>query len=136
MRVKLARARFPSSINSVTARTESGNRDFTAAGAPMRSNKGAMYRMQVLPSTARDPGFGVAPAAGNTPAEYNRVGRDYLSKLHQRYGGDLARMWGAYVWGPGNLEAAIAKHGADWLKNAPQEVRNYVSANIAALRNQ
>lgn len=92
--------------------------------------------MQVMPATAAKPGFGVTPAKANTPAEFNRVGRDYRSALQQRYGGDLAKMWAAYNMGPGNLEAAVAQHGADWFSHIPQDVRNYVAQNIAALRGQ
>lgn len=90
--------------------------------------------MQVMPATARDPGFGVRPAQGNSPAEFNRVGREYLSKLHSRYSGDLAKMWAAYNWGPGNLDNAIKRMGANWLRAAPKETRDYVAANLSALK--
>lgn len=89
--------------------------------------------MQVMPATARDPGYGVKPAQGNNPAEFNRVGREYLAALRQRYGGDLAKMWAAYNWGPGNLDSALARHGKDWLRHAPKETRDYVAANLSAL---
>jgi soluble lytic murein transglycosylase len=89
--------------------------------------------MQVMPSTAADPGFGVAPAQSNTPQEFNRVGSQYLNALHQRYGGDPAKMWAAYNWGPGNLDAALQRHGVNWLQFAPKETQNYVAQNLRAL---
>ena len=115
----------------ITARSESGGRDYYPGGAPVVSPKGAKFAMQVMPGTARDPGFGVAPAQSETPSEYNRVGRDYLGALHQKYGGDPAKMWGAYNWGPGNLDAALGRYGNDWLKYAPKETQDYVRRNLA-----
>lgn len=50
------------------------------------SSAGAIGPMQTLPSTLRDPGFGVAPAQNNTPAELTRVGNDYSTALQQRFG--------------------------------------------------
>lgn len=130
-----ARPPFPN-INAVTSQAESGGRDFTKTGAPVRSSKGAMFGMQVLPTTAGDPGYGVTPAKANTPSEFNRVGREYLAALHQRYGGDLAKMWAAYNWGPGKLDKLLSSSGSNWFSRLPQDVRNYVSSNIQALRGQ
>ena len=98
----------------------------------MTSPKGAKYAMQVLPSTAFNPGFGVRPAQNDSPQEFDRVGREYLNVLRQRYGGDPAKMWGAYNWGPGNLDNALAQHGADWLRFAPPETQAYVMNNLRA----
>jgi len=92
-----------------------------------------MYAMQVMPATASDPGFGVKPAQSQTPAEYNRVGRDYLDALRGRYKGDLAAMWGAYNWGAGNVDQAIAKYGRDWWRHAPAETQNYIERNLSAM---
>jgi soluble lytic murein transglycosylase len=115
---------------SITSQSESGGRDYYPGGSPVVSPKGAKYAMQVMPSTARAPGFGVKPAQGDNPGEYNRVGREYLDVLRQRYGGDPAKMWGAYNWGPGNLDAALQKYGADWLQYAPPETQAYVKNNL------
>lgn len=89
--------------------------------------------MQVMPDTARDPGFGIRPSNG-TPADDVRVGREYRAAMMQRYGGDLAKMWGAYNWGPGNLDRALKQHGDDWLRNAPKETQDYVRRNLNAVR--
>ena len=55
---------------------ESGNRDYLPNGQPVVSPKGAMFAGQVMPSTAAQPGYGIRPAAAQTPEEYN------LSLIH------------------------------------------------------
>lgn len=117
---------------SITSISESGGRETDSRGRRITSPKGAQGIMQVMPGTQRDPGFGIKPSNG-TPEDDARVGRDYLAKMMQRYGGDPAKAWAAYNWGPGNLDNAIAKHGGDWLAHAPGETRAYVQGNMAAL---
>lgn len=97
------------------------------------SPKGARGLMQIMPSTARDPGFGLRPSNG-TPEDDTRLGREYRAAMERRYGGDPAKMWAAYNWGPGNLDRAIAQYGDNWLQSAPTETRNYVTRNLGALR--
>ena len=97
-------------LNAITANSESGNRDFFAPGRPVVSSAGARFAMQVMPSTARDPGFGLRPANPNDPADMNRLGGQYRAAMQQRYGGDPAKMWAAYNAGPG----AVTR----WLENS------------------
>lgn len=66
----------------------------------------------------------------------NRLGREYRAKMQQRYGGDPAKMWAAYNWGPGALDNAIKRHGNRWLDHAPAETQNYVANNLRALRSR
>jgi soluble lytic murein transglycosylase len=82
--------------------------------------------MQVMPETARDPGFGLRPANPDNAADMNRLGREYRAKMQERYGGDLAKMWAAYNAGPGRVDDAIAEHGKNWLRYMPAETRAYV----------
>jgi soluble lytic murein transglycosylase len=93
-----------------------------------------MYAMQVMPETARDPGFGLQPADTRNPQDMNRLGRDYRAKMQQRYGGDLAKMWAAYNAGPGRVDAAIQRAGPNWLSALPRETQDYVRRNLAATR--
>ena len=122
--------RFPVSANSldrITVQAES-------AGNPNAvSPKGARGLWQVMPETARKPGFGINPSNGSQ-ADDARVGYEYRRKMEARYGGDPAKMWAAYNWGPGNLDNALEKHGNNWLQYAPAETRNYVTRNMRALR--
>jgi len=113
---------------------ESGNRDYTASGAPVTSPKGAMFAAQVMPATAAAPGYGVKPAAAQTPEEYNRVGREYYDAMLKKYGGneDLARA--AYNAGPGRVDQAIAQgraQGVDPMTLLPKETQGYVQKTAA-----
>lgn len=58
----------PPPLLAAQAQVESGGNP--AAVSPA----GALGTMQTLPSTLRDPGFGVLPARSNSPAEMTRVG--------------------------------------------------------------
>ena len=110
------------SLLSLTGAAESRNRDFNTDGSPVVSPAGARYRMQVMPATARDPGFGIRPAADDSPAEYNRVGRELLGKLIGKYDGDVRKALAAYNWGSGNVDkivAQAAKDGVDWFSKLP-----------------
>lgn len=89
--------------------------------------------MQVMPATARDPGFGLRPANPNDPTDMNRLGREYRAAMERRYGGDPAKMWAAYNAGPGRVDDAL-RGGANWLSRLPAETRNYVTRNLRALR--
>lgn len=87
-----------------------------SGGDPMAlSPKGAAGLTQIMPDTARDPGFGVAPLAGwdgvdprtAPPEEQLRFGRDYLAAMIDKNGGNPALGLAAYNAGPG----AVEQHG-------------------------
>lgn len=115
---------------------ESNGKDFRADGKPVKSSAGAMYKNQVMPATAADPGLGVKPAKitkGMTEeekaAEYNRVGDDYLKALVDRYDGNIATAYAAYNAGFGRIDRWIEK-GAD-PADLPKETRDYVANTMA-----
>lgn len=87
------------------------------------SPKGAQGAWQIMPNTKTDPGFGVRPAANNSPAELDRVGRDYYDAMTQRYGSPALGAI-AYNMGPGATDQWL-KNGAQFEK-LPAETRNYV----------
>lgn len=123
---------FPSGISGnrldyITMMSESGGNPNAV------SPKGARGLMQVMPATARDPGFGIRPSNG-TPADDVRVGKEYRRTMQKRYGGDPAKMWAAYNAGPGRVDDAIARYGDRWLDALPSETRNYVAKNLRAMR--
>ena len=102
---------------------ESRGRRYDKEGNLLTSSKGAMGEMQVMPATARDPGFGITPARGNDPDELRRVGEEYAKVLLNRYRDPkLAAI--AYNWGPGNTDKWLSA-GADMSK-LPQETRGYI----------
>lgn len=86
------------------------------------SRVGAQGFGQVMPETARQPGFGVTPLANPFDGQENlRFSADYLSKLMQRYNGDTRRALAAYNWGAGNADKWDGN-----LNNLPQETREYI----------
>ena len=89
------------------------------------SPKGARGRMQVMPATARQPGYKVRPARNESEEEYTRVGRDYALALLDYYGGDLEATLVAYNYGPGNANKWIAS-GRN-TSDLPKETRNYIT---------
>jgi soluble lytic murein transglycosylase len=113
-------------IAAITVQSESGGNPDAV------SPKGARGLMQVMPATARDPGYGIRPSNGSQ-ADDVRVGRQYLKAMQKEFGGDMAKVWAAYNAGPGRVQQAIKQHGTNWLRNMPEETRNYVRKNMRAL---
>jgi hypothetical protein len=86
------------------------------------SPKGAVGIAQIMPDTARDPGFGIEPISDpRDPEEALRFGAEYMRAMLDRYG-DYGLALAAYNAGPG----AVDKAGGI---PAFQETQNYV-ANI------
>lgn len=100
------------------------------------SPKGARGRMQTMPGTLRDPGFGVRPAKNDSEAELTRVGKDYLAAMRSRYDGDLVFALAAYNWGPGRVDewkaSVTGKSTAQKIAAIPvKETREYVRNVLA-----
>jgi hypothetical protein len=103
------------------AQTESG-------GDPNAlSSKGAAGTYQIMPSTARDPGYGVQPLQGwdgkdprtASPQEQQRFANDYLNAVQNQVGGGNPQLGAAaYNAGPGRVQQA--------LNGLPQETQDYV----------
>jgi hypothetical protein len=90
------------------------------------SPKGAFGVMQLMPDTAKDPGFGVQPLnpnADNPEEENRRVGRDYLDAMLKRYGGDKEAALVAYNWGPVKADKWVSGGKTGKL---PAETQGYV----------
>lgn len=100
---------------------------------PKTSPKGAMGPYQVMPDTARDPGFGVKPWDGKSQEDLGRVGRDYLKAMTHEFKGDHAKVLAAYNAGPHAVKKAVRKHGDKWLDHLPAETRVYVAKSIREL---
>jgi len=152
---KLAPTDFDRLIN-ITMATESNGQRYGKGGGLLTSPKGARGEMQVMPATAKNPGFGVKPIQDDSPDEFARVGRDLLGALLKHYDGDPAKAWAAYNAGSGRLDAALKAAGRpvlteandpnapnpnnvpiskriDWLSLMPKETQAYVAKNMAAL---
>lgn len=88
-------------VFGITVQTES-------AGNPNAvSPVGARGLMQVMPDTAKRPGFGIKPSDGSQ-ADDVRVGKELLAALIKNYSGDLGKAWAAYNAGRGWVDAAGA----------------------------
>jgi soluble lytic murein transglycosylase len=121
---------------------ESGGRDFAADGSILTSPVGAQGRMQVMPATSSNPGFGVTPAKDGSPEELARVGRDYLGAMSARYNDPMLVM-AAYNAGPGQVDKWLAKFGdprtgqitsAEWADKIPfAETKDYVAKGLQKL---
>jgi len=108
---------------------ESGGRRYDKNGNLLTSSKGALGEMQVMPATARDPGFGIKPARSNDPDELKRVGDEYANVLLNRYRDPKLAMI-AYNMGPGATDKWLAA-GAD-ISKLPKETQGYIrGVNLA-----
>ncbi len=126
-------------LHEVILHVESGNRRYGADGELVTSKRGALGEMQVMPYTVADPGYGVTPAANDSPDEYARVGRDYFNALFREYDGDIRKSFAAYNAGPSKVDKAIQlaeKSGKPekWLAYLPRETRRYVKAGMEKLQ--
>jgi hypothetical protein len=109
---------------------ESGGRRYDKNGNLLTSSKGALGEMQVMPATAKDPGFGIKPARDNSPDELRRVGDEYASILLNRYQDPKLAMI-AYNMGPGATDKWLAS-GAD-IRKLPKETQSYIrGVNLAS----
>ena len=64
------------------------------------SPKGAFGLMQLMPKTAKDPGFNVEPLQNKSPEENRRLGRDYMDAMLHKYDNDLVSAIAGYNMGP------------------------------------
>jgi hypothetical protein len=112
-----------SRLRAAIMQRESGGRRYGKDGDLLTSSKGALGEMQVMPATARDPGFGIKAARDNSPDELRRVGDEYASMLLNRYQDPKLAMI-AYNMGPGATDKWLAS-GAD-IKKLPKETQGYI----------
>jgi hypothetical protein len=92
------------------------------------ASSGAAGVMQLEPATASQ--YGVTNPFD--PTQNVPAGVAYLASLLAMYDGDEAKALAAYDWGPGNVNAAVAANGTNWLSVAPAETQAYVQ-NIAGV---
>lgn len=107
-------------------KAESQGKHLDDKGGLLTSPKGAQGITQLLPATAKDPGYGITPAKDTSEAEYKRVGRDYLSALVTEFNGDYEKALAAYNYGVGNVKKAITKNGDAWKDKLPAETKDYL----------
>jgi soluble lytic murein transglycosylase-like protein len=94
------------------------------------SSAGAIGLFQLMPATAAQ--LGVDP---RDPVQNIDGGVRYLAQQLAQFP-DVGEALGAYNWGPGNVSAAVAQYGPDWLATAPSETQLYVTKILNALGTQ
>lgn len=90
------------------------------------SPKGATGLMQLMPTTATNPGYGVKPVQNGSPAENVRMGEDYTNAMLTKYNGNKPLALMAYNWGPGNVDSWLAAGSKP--EAVPKETIDYVNS--------
>jgi hypothetical protein len=112
------------------AQVETGNKHLDETGKLIKSPTGALGKYQILPSTAKDPGFGITPIAdlAKAPeAEHKRFATDYLSAMLKEFGGDMEKALAAYNAGPAVVRNAIEIDPINWKKHITAEAKTYIN---------
>lgn len=82
---------------------------------------GAQGITQLMPATAKNPGFGIQGVKDQSEGEYLRVGKQYLQALVNEFSGDYRKAVAAYNAGIGNVQKAIKKGGENWEAFLPKK---------------
>jgi hypothetical protein len=112
------------------AQVESGNKHLDETGKLIKSPTGALGKYQILPSTAKDPGFGITPISDLVKApeaEHKRFATDYLSAMLKEFGGDMEKALAAYNAGPAVVRNAIEIDPTNWKKHITAEAKTYIN---------
>lgn len=106
----------------IQAESKGKHRDST--GRLTTSPVGAQGITQVMPKTAKDPGYGVAPLRDDSREEYIRFGRDYLQAMLEEFDGDYRKALAAYNAGAGSVKKAVSRakdSGKSWEEHLPKK---------------
>ena len=120
----------PNPVFDRMLQVESGNQQFTPQGQIVTSPKGALGAAQIMPATAAQPGYGVAPATPEeiaTPEGNRAFGQRYYEGLLRHFGGDQQKATAAYNAGPGRVQQNVAANqGQMNVSQLPQETQGYL----------
>lgn len=100
---------------------ESRGRHTDDKGNLTTSPVGAQGITQLMPATAKKPGYGIEPVKDTSEAEYKRVGKEYLQALVGEFGGDYEKAVAAYNAGAKNVKRAVEKGGDNWKEHLPKK---------------
>ena len=88
---------------------ESRGKHVGEGGTLTTSPVGAQGITQLMPKTAKDPGYGIEPVRDQSEGEYLRVGRSYFKAMLTNFDGDYEKALAAYNAGSRNVRTAITK---------------------------
>lgn len=117
------------------AQVESSNRHTDESGNLVKSPVGALGKYQIMPETAKNPGYGIDPIKDLTKAsesEHKRFASEYYQAMLKEFNGDQEKALAAYNGGPTTVKEAIKKYGADWKTGIPKESKEYIK-KVASL---
>ena len=115
-------------ILSKIATVESSNTHMTD-GKLTESSKGALGKYQLMPETAKQPGFGVKPIPDLRKAseeEHARFAQDYYDAMLKEFDGDEEKALAAYNGGHKAVKDAVKKDPENWKQYIPAESKKYI----------
>ena len=104
---------------------ESRGKHISEGGTLTTSPVGAQGITQLMPKTAANPGYGIAPVKDQSESEYLRVGRSYFKAMLTNFDGDYEKALAAYNAGSRNVRTAITKatkagDASKWREHLPR----------------
>lgn len=111
------------------AMVESSNKHTDAKGNLTKSKVGALGKYQIMPETARDPGYGIKPIPDLNKApesEHKRFATEYFSKMLELFNNDEEKALAAYNAGPKAVMDAVKKDPTNWKRYIPKESKDYI----------
>ena len=115
-------------VKQIRDAVESHGKDYNPDGSAVthidKDGIKSKYKNQVREDVAKDPGFGIKPAANDSPEEYNRVGDELLKAHYDYHKGDVEKTLAAYNGGRKGVDDAITS-GGDW--QAKAGVKDYLA---------
>lgn len=89
------------------------------------SPKGAVGPAQILPETAKNPGYGIHPIDDPTdPIQAKQYAKEYITTMKNKFGSTkLALM--SYNWGAGNVSRWLRDGSKE--SEIPEETKNYIT---------
>lgn len=111
------------------AMIESGNKHTDAKGNLIKSKVGALGKYQIMPETARDPGYGITPIPDLKKApesEHRRFATEYFAKMLELFNNDEEKALAAYNAGPKAVMDAVRKDPKNWKRYIPKESKDYI----------
>ena len=104
---------------------ESRGKHVGEGGTLTTSPVGAQGITQLMPGTAKKPGYGIEPVKDQSEGEYLRVGRSYFKAMLTNFDGDYEKALAAYNAGSRNVRTAITKatkagDASKWREHLPR----------------